>query len=218
MNENKFLRRKAKVLLEFLRRKYKRYVENHVARKEGPFKLLIATILSQRTRDENTAKAARKLFSLASTPEKMLKLDEKTLETAIKVAGMYRQKAKRIREVCRILLRDFKGRVPDRREELLKLPGVGFKTSDVVLCYGFGVPTIPVDVHVEVFSKRFGLVNEKAGYEEIRKTLERLIPERDRYLVNLALVKFGKDVCRTRNPKCEMCEIKEYCDYYRKRK
>ncbi len=116
------------------------------------------------------------------------------------------------------MIKDYRVSFPRKRSELLTLPGVGFKTADVVLSYGLGEPVIAVDVHVEVCSKRLGFVRKEAKYEEIRTTLENLVPKEERFLVNLGFVNFGKDTCRTRNPKCEICELNEICDFYLSKK
>ncbi len=181
---------------------------------EDNFQLLIATILSQRTRDENTEKAASQLFRVASTPQKILKLDNKRLQKLIKPSGFYRQKAKKIKEVSKIILDKYKGKVPSTREKLLEFPGVGYKTADVVLCYGFNKKTIPVDVHVAVCSRRFGLTKNTEP-EKIRIDLERIIPEKCKRVINLGFVNFGKEICRTRNPRCAVCELNKICLYYK---
>lgn len=200
-------------IIKFLKKRYGREIEEFLKFKKNIFKLLITTILSQRTRDENTRKATENLFSLASTPEEILKLSDKKLQKLIKSSGMYKQKAKNIKKLCKILIEEFNGEIPSSREDLLKLPGVGNKTADIVLSYGFGLPIIAVDVHVEVCSKRLGLVDKKASYMEIRKSLEKLTPERERYLVNLGLVRFGQEICLTRNPKCHVCSFSNFCEF-----
>jgi endonuclease-3 len=207
---------KMQIVIKFLREKYGEDVKEILKMKTNVFKLLIITILSQRTRDENTRKAAENLFSKVSKPEEILLLSDKELQKLIKPSGMYKQKAKNIKKLCKILVEELKGKIPRKREDLLKLPGVGNKTADIVLSYGFGLPVIAVDVHVEVCSKRLGLVNEKAKYEEIRNTLEKLTPEKDRYLVNLGFVRFGQDICLTRNPRCYACPLFEICEYENK--
>jgi endonuclease-3 len=211
MNKKKI----AKELVRFLKRRYGRGIKK-IIRREEPFKLLITTILSQRTRDENTGRASKNLFSKVSTPEEILSLNEKKLEELIKPSGMYRQKAKRIKEVCKILLKKYNGKVPEAREELLKLPGVGFKTADVVLMYGFGIPSIAIDTHCNRIPKRIGLVSEKADVKEVKRTLENLIPKKDWYVVNLGLVQFGREICLPINPKCLLCPISEKCNYFSK--
>ncbi|MCK4634487.1 MAG: endonuclease III [Candidatus Aenigmarchaeota archaeon] len=181
------------------------------------FQLLISTVLSQRTRDENTAKASKQLFSVARTPQAISKLPLKKIEKLIKPSGTYRQKALHIKKISKIILKDYKGRVPKTREELMKLPGVGYKTADVTLSYGFGVKTIAVDVHVGRIPKRIGIVDKKANVEEVRKILESLIKGRKRFLVNMGLVRFGQEICKPINPKCPECPLNIICNYYKKR-
>jgi endonuclease-3 len=207
---------KMQVVIKFLREKYGEDVKEILKMKTNVFKLLIITILSQRTRDENTRKAAENLFSKVSKPEEILLLSDKELQKLIKPSGMYKQKAKNIKKLCKILVEELKGKIPRKREDLLKLPGVGNKTADVVLCYGYGIPTIPIDTHCNKVPKRLGLVPQKAKYEEIRNTLEKLTPEKDRYLVNLGFVRFGQDICLTRNPRCYACPLFEICEYENK--
>lgn len=201
-------------VLEFLRERYGKRIEERMERNPDLFELLVTTVLSQRTRDENTSLASERLFSVVTTPEEILRLDDKELEELIRPSGTFRQKAKRIKELSRVLMRDYKNYFPRKRPELLNLPGVGFKTADVVLSYGFGEPVIAVDVHVEVCSKRLGFARKEAKYEEIRASLENLVPEKERFLVNLGFVNFGRETCRTRNPKCGECELNEICDFY----
>lgn len=202
----------AKELIRFLKRRYGKRIKEMI-RKEEPFKLLITTILSQRTKDENTRRASENLFSKVSTPEEILDLNEKELEKLIKPSGMYREKARRIKEVCKILLKKYNGKVPKTREELLKLPGVGFKTSNIVLSYGYGKPVIAVDIHVEVISKRLGLVSQDASVKEVENVLEELIPIKDKWIINLGMVQFGKEICITRKPKCYVCPLNRICPY-----
>ncbi|UCG95742.1 MAG: endonuclease III [archaeon] len=203
---------KMKKIIRFLEKRYG-YPEIGGGSK---FRLLVTTVLSQRTRDENTSRAAKRLFSVAKTPEAICKLPLKRIEKLIRPSGPYRQKAERIKKLSKIILKDHKGRVPMTREELMKLPGVGYKTADIVLSYGFGVPTIAVDTHVNRIPKRIGVVNEKAGVEEVRKRLESFVTGKKRFLVNLGLVRFGQEICRPVNPKCSECPLKGVCEYYKK--
>jgi len=201
--------KKVERIIKILNRKYKVR-----PRKEDPFIMLIACILSQRTKDETTEEATKKLFNAVRSPEEILSLSTKKLEKLIYPVGFYRQKAKRIKELCKILLESYKGKVPKTREELLKLPGVGFKTADVVLSYGYGEDVVAVDTHVAVISRRLGLTKSEDP-EKIREDLHRLIPVKLRRSVNLLFVEFGKDVCRTVKPKCSVCPLKDYCEYYK---
>ncbi len=207
-------RQKMKAVITFLKKNYD--TEHALARNK--FMLLIGTILSQRSRDITTEKAERSLFSVAKTPETIAKLPIKKLQALIRISGPYRQKAKRIKAVSEIILKKYKGRVPKTRVELLELPGVGFKTADIVLSYGYGVPTIAVDTHVNRIPRRIGLVSSKANIEEARKELEALTPLKDRFIINLGLVQFGQTVCKAVRPLCEKCELNKLCDYYQKQR
>jgi endonuclease-3 len=205
-------------LIKTLKKKYRRDIKIKPSTKNEVFKILISTILSQRTRDENTEKASNNLFSKADTPEKILKLTDEELENLIRPSGPYIQKAKRIKEVSRIILEKYKGKVPRTREELMELPGVGLKTSNIVLSYGYGKPVIAVDVHVEVVSKRLGLVSQNISVKEVEDKLEELIPIEDKWIINLGMVQFGREICITRKPKCYICPLNKICSYPNKTK
>lgn len=199
-------------LIEILKERYGKEIGTHPYSR-NVFRVLIGTILSQRTRDENTEKAATALFAKADTPEKILELKQKELERLIRPSGMYRQKAKRIKAVSKIILERYKGKVPKTREELMELPGVGLKTSNIVLSYGYGKPVIAVDVHVEVTSKRLGLVPMNASVKEVENILEKIVSVKDKWIINLGMVQFGREICITRKPKCLVCPMSKYCDY-----
>ena len=213
---------KIKIILNFLERKYRKNINKHLGKNLDIFKILIETVLSQRTRDENTDKAVSQLFSVADTPEKIFKLPIKRLQSLIKPSGFYRQKAKNIKKICKTILKKYNGKIPKTREELLKLPGVGWKTSAIVMMYGFNKPTIAVDVHVEVCSKRLGLVSKDAKTPEIEKTLEKLISINKWYIVNLGFVMFGKEICKPVNLLCikdsRNCPFSSFCKAYKTRK
>jgi endonuclease-3 len=185
--------------------------------KYTPFEVLISCILSQRTREENTEIASDRLFRIVSTPEEILRLNIRKIESLIKPAGFYRQKAKRIKEVSRILLEKYNGKVPKDRKELMSLPGVGFKTSAIVLSYGYNIPIIAVDTHVNRISKRLGLVKKDADVEKVREALESVFPKDKWFLVNLGCVNFGREVCRPIRPRCEICELRSVCNFYNER-
>ncbi|MFH0832801.1 MAG: endonuclease III [Candidatus Aenigmatarchaeota archaeon] len=202
---------KMRILLKFIKKRYN--TENYFARNK--FRLLVSTILSQRTRDENTAVAAERLFRRAKTPTDIIKLKNKELEQLVYSSGFYKQKARRIKVVCSILIERYDGKVPKKREELLSLPGVGYKTADIVLSYGYRVPTIAVDTHVNRIPKRIGLIDEKANVEEVRKELEELTEKADRFIVNLGLIQFGREFCKPVKPSCNLCPISRICSYYK---
>ncbi len=201
---------KVKKLVDFLEKKY-----GYPEIGGNKFQLLVTTVLSQRTRDENTWRASKQLFSVARTPEAIAKLPLKKLEKLIKPSGPYKHKAIHIKQISKIILNEYRGRVPGTREELMELPGVGYKTADIVLSYGFGVPTIAVDTHVNRIPKRIGIVDEKAGVEQVRERLEKMIPGKKRFVVNLGLVRFGQEICKPIGPLCSNCPLNTICTYYK---
>jgi endonuclease-3 len=184
------------------------------AETEDPFRVLISTILSQRTRDEMTEKASERLFAKYATPVEIATADPADLERLIRPVGFYRQKARMIRKVSQALLDRHAGQVPRTYEELIELPQVGPKTANCVLVYGFGEPRIPTDTHVHRVSNRLGLVRTKAP-EKTEQALMRLVP-RDYWLhVNELFIRFGKDVCRPIGPRCGACSFASFCRHYR---
>ncbi|MCK9150817.1 endonuclease III domain-containing protein [Methanobacterium alcaliphilum] len=178
-----------------------------------PYRVLIRTILSQRTRDENTDQASEELFAVYPEIDDVAAAPEEKLQKLVKKAGFYRVKSKRIKEVSQILLEDFGGIVPDTMEELLKLPGVGRKTANCVLVYAFQKPAIPVDTHVHRISNRIGLVKTKTP-DETEFALEEMVPMEYWIELNDLMVQFGQDICRPISPKHEQCPIADLCGYY----
>jgi Predicted EndoIII-related endonuclease len=178
-----------------------------------PYRVLIRTILSQRTRDDNTDLASAQLFSQYHTMTEIARADPAELEPLIRPAGFYHVKAKRIVEVSRKLLDEYKGQIPDDMKGLLELPGVGRKTANCVLVYGFQKPAIPVDVHVHRISNRLGLVNTKKP-EETELELEKIVPREYWIELNDLMVQFGQTICRPQSPRHQECPLQEICDYY----
>lgn len=182
-------------------------------RYEGsPFVVLVSTILSQRTREENTIRASNQLFSVYMTPEQIASAPIQKIEELIKPAGFYRVKAARVKEVSRIISEEYMGRVPSSLDELLRLPGVGRKTANCVLVYGFRKNAIPVDIHVHRISNRLGLVETRTP-EKTEKELCRSVPEEYWLELNQLFVKFGQQVCRPIKPKCGECPVSDECSY-----
>jgi endonuclease-3 len=179
---------------------------------EDPFYVLISTVLSARNRDEMTIKAVKKLFAKYKTPKEIANAPVSKLEPLIRQSGFYKTKARRIKEISRILLEKYKGKVPDDFGKLIELPGVGRKTAGCVLVYAFGKPAIPVDTHVHRISNRLGWVKTKTG-EETEQELMRIIPKKYWLDVNEALVIHGQTVCKPIRPWCHECKITRYCDY-----
>lgn len=176
----------------------------------SPFVVLISTILSQRTRDENTIKASNQLFTEYKTPRQIAAAPIERIEELIRPSGFYRVKAMRVKEVSRIIAEEYNGRVPSSLSELLQLPGVGRKTANCVLVYGFRKNAIPVDTHVHRISNRLGLVNTKTP-EKTEEELRRIIPEEHWLELNELFVKFGQQVCRPIKPRCRECPVTAEC-------
>lgn len=191
--------------------RWKEPVLGVVAREtRDPFRILIACLLSLRTKDQTTADASRRLFQLADTPENMRTLSIKTIEKAIYPVGFYKNKAKQIRAICQSLLRDFGGRVPDTIEELLTLKGVGRKTANLVVTVGYRKPGICVDIHVHRISNRWGYVQTKTP-EETERALRHKLPAKYWIMFNDWLVPFGQHLCRPVSPFCSRCPVSRYC-------
>jgi endonuclease III len=182
-----------------------------------PYRVLIRTILSQRTRDENTDRASAQLFSNYHNMEEIASSNPQDLEPLIRPAGFYHVKAKRIIEVSQMLLDTFKGEVPNNVESLLKLPGVGRKTANCVLVYAFQVPAIPVDVHVHRISNRLGLVKTDNPYNT-EMELEKMVPQDYWIELNDLMVQFGQTICRPISPLHEKCPLNDLCECYQELK
>jgi endonuclease-3 len=181
--------------------------------KEEPLRALIGCILSQRTRDENASRATNALFAVASTPQEILALDSEILKQLIRRSGYFNQKATYIIGACRAIIERFGGETPRTRDELLTLPGVGPKTADIVLSYGFGEPAIAVDTHILRVSRKAGFVREEAKPAEVKEALQGALPRSDWVYADSALLQLGKDYCKPRKPRCRYCPLKELCDH-----
>ncbi|HET7641992.1 MAG TPA: endonuclease III [Nitrososphaeraceae archaeon] len=182
-----------------------------------PFKILIGTILSARSRDENTSKIVHKLFQKYKNAEELATADLNDIKSIIHSIGFYNVKALRIKQISKIIVEKFDGIVPNQMEDLLGLPGVGRKTANCVLVYAFNKPAIPVDIHVHRISNRIGIVktqNPKKTEEELVKIIDRKF-----WLVlNNTFVRYGQNICLPLRPKCEVCNIKDICNYYKSKK
>ena len=179
--------------------------------RHDPFKILISTILSLRTKDEVTAVATERLFALASTPEGMLRLSAEEVIKAIYPVGFYRTKAETIHHVCRDLIDRFHGQVPDRIDTLLTLKGVGRKTANLVVSLGFGGEGLCVDTHVHRISNRLGYVRTTTP-EETEFALRAKLPREYWLRYNTLMVAFGRNTCRPVSPFCSACPVAVYCD------
>ena len=179
---------------------------------EDPFRVLIATILSARTKDETTLAASDRLFSKYPDAKSLAKANVAEVRKLIKPVGFYKTKAPRIKQAAKILLKQYEGEVPGAMEALLELPGVGRKTANCVLVYGFGKPAIPVDTHVHRISNRLGLVETKTP-EETEMELARKVSEKFWLDINELFVRFGQEVCRPIGPKCSSCLLNNTCKF-----
>ena len=191
--------------------RWKEPVLGIVAREtRDPFRILIACLLSLRTKDQTTTEASQRLFQLADTPEHMRALSIRTIEKAIYPVGFYKNKAKQIRAICQSLLTNFGGRVPDTIEELLTLKGVGRKTANLVVTVGYRKPGICVDIHVHRISNRWGYVQTRTP-EETERILRQKLPAKYWITFNDWLVPFGQHLCRPVSPFCSQCPVSQYC-------
>jgi endonuclease-3 len=178
---------------------------------ESPFRVLISCILSLRTQDATTAKASHRLFAVADTPAAMLKLSAKKIATLIFPVGFYRTKAKNILDICKTLIDEYGGKVPDEIDELLKLKGVGRKTANLVVTLGYQKPGICVDTHVHRISNRWGYVKTPTP-EKTEFALRAKLPKQYWIEYNDLLVSFGQHLCRPISPMCSQCPVARYCE------
>ena len=178
--------------------------------KKDPFRVLLSTIISLRTKDEVTGPASKRLFALADTPEGILQLSEKTISETIFPAGFYRNKARQIRECASIILTEHGGEVPASKDALIALPGVGLKTANLTLNLGFGIDVICVDTHVHRISNRLGWVSTKSP-DDTERELSLVLPRKYWIEINPLLVTYGQSVCTPVSPHCSTCPLGEEC-------
>ena len=178
-----------------------------------PFKILIGTILSSRSRDENTTKVVKTLFKRFRNAKDLAEGNMEEVKQIIHSIGFYNVKAKRVIEVSQLIVKKFNGKVPNRIEKLLELPGVGRKTANCVLVYGFNKPAIPVDTHVHRISNRMGLVNTKTP-EKTEAELSNIIDRKHWIKLNNTFVMYGQNICLPVTPNCKLCELKKMCKFY----
>jgi endonuclease-3 len=200
-------------IVSILKRENKKYIVpivTIVSMTKSPFLVLISCLLSLRTKDKVTAEASNRLFKLADNPEMMLDLSTKNIEKAIYPVGFYKTKSKRIKEICKALLDDYDGVVPDEIGELLKLNGVGRKTANLVVTLGYGKLGICVDTHVHRISNRLGLVMTKTP-EQTEFALRKTLPQKYWLIYNDLLVTYGQNLCVPVSPWCSKCKIFKYC-------
>ena len=176
----------------------------------NPFKILIGTVLSARTKDENTTKAVTGLFKVYNTPQKLAKAKVKDVEKIIKSVGFYHVKARRIIEVANIILTKYRGKVPPDMDKLVEIPGVGRKTANCVLVYAFEKPAIPVDTHVHRLGQRWGLTNGK-NVIQTEQDLKRFFPKKYWNKLHLQIIYYGREYCKARECYGLTCKICTTC-------
>ena len=183
----------------------------------NPFELLIAVVLSAQCTDELVNKVTRELFKKYKTPEDYLAVSQEELQNDIRSIGLYRNKAKNIQKLSYQIIHEYDGKVPQSREELVKLAGVGRKTANVVASVAFNKPAIAVDTHVERVAKRLGFCRWKDSVLEVEKTLMRKIPEDEWSATHHRMIFFGRYHCKARNPNCPECPLLDLCREGKKR-
>ncbi|MCR4321371.1 MAG: endonuclease III [Candidatus Brocadiaceae bacterium] len=201
------------IVLKSIRHENKRFIEpivTTISRKRTPFHVLISCLLSLRTKDQTTSEASRRLFAVADNPKEMMKIPIPKLEKLIYPVGFYRTKARKIKEICKILIGEYHSSVPDEIEELLKLNGVGRKTANLVVTLGYKKPGICVDTHVHRITNRWGYVKTKNPHETEFALREKL-PKKYWLTINDLLVTYGQNICVPLSPKCSICRVGMYC-------
>lgn len=184
---------------------------------DNPFELVIAVALSAQCTDVLVNKVTKNLFQKYKTPEDYLSVSLEELQQDIRSIGLFRNKAKNIQKLCRMLLDEYNGKVPEDRDELTKLPGVGRKTANVVVSVAFGIPAIAVDTHVERVSKRLAICRWKDSVLEVEKTLMKKIPMDEWGVTHHRMIFFGRYYCKAQRPQCEECRLLEICREGKKR-
>jgi endonuclease-3 len=184
--------------------------------RQDPFRILIATILSARTRDENTTRVVMELFKRYKSMKELAEADVEDIKVLIHSLGFYNIKARRVKQVSQLIMQRYHGIVPADVEKLIGLPGVGRKTANCVLVYGFNQPAIPVDTHVHRISNRIGLVNTK-NPKETELELGSITNRKHWIEINDVFVTYGQTICLPIRPKCKLCRIKDICKFYQSR-
>jgi endonuclease-3 len=195
-------------------RKYREPAVTQISRKRDPYQTLVSCIISLRTKDETTVKASTRLFHVADTPEKMAALSEAEIGDLIKPSNYYKTKARNIRRISQLLIEGHGSRVPDDFDGLLKLPGVGRKTANIVMVFGFGKMGLPIDTHCHRIPNRLGWVKTKTP-EKTEFALRDLIPRSHWMKFNDVFVTFGQNVCKPVGPLCGICSVTKHCDYFK---
>lgn len=176
-----------------------------------PYLILVATLISLRTKDSVTLSSSVRLFERAKTPKEILALTDEELESLIYPCAFYKRKAQNIKTISKILLEEHNGQVPDTEEELMRLPGVGIKSANLTLNLGFNIDAICVDCHVHQICNRLGIIDTKTP-EESEKELKKVMPKRFWIPLNELFVTYGMEVCTPLSPKCSLCPFNNSCN------
>ena len=183
---------------------------NRMRKKPDAFKILISCLLSLRTQDKNTEIVSKRLFEVADIPEQIAELSTSRLEKLIFSSGHYRKKARTLKHVSKVLIDEFGSEVPDDKEKLLSIKGIGPKTANIVLAFAFGKDVLPIDTHCHRIPNRLGWVKTKTP-EKTEKELEKVLPKKYWNEFNGMFVQFGKEICQPISPWCSKCPIAGYC-------
>jgi endonuclease III len=183
---------------------------NRMRKKPNAFKILISCLLSLRTQDKNTEKASRMLYEVANTPQEIVSLNINKLEKLIFSSGHYKKKARILQSVSNELIQRFNSKVPDKKEELLSIKGIGPKTANIVLAFAYGKEVLPIDTHCHRIPNRLGWVKTKTP-EQTEKELEKVLPRKYWKEFNAIFVQFGQTICQPISPLCSKCPISKYC-------
>jgi len=174
------------------------------------FRILISCLLSLRTQDKNTEIASRRLFEVANTPQEIIDLPIKQLEKLIFSSGYYKNKARTLKHVSEVILKYYNGKVPNTREELMSINGIGPKTANIVLAFAYGKNVLPIDTHCHRIPNRLGWIETKKP-EQTEEELEKILPKAYWRDFNAIFVQFGKTICVSISPKCSICPVNKYC-------
>lgn len=202
-------------IIQILKQEYKKLkapvITLIATQNKDPFKVLLSTIISLRTKDEVTIEASKKLFKILNTPKDIYNLTPEQIENAIYPAGFYKTKTKTITQISKRLVEKFQSKVPHDIDTLLTFKGVGRKTANLVLIEGYNIPAICVDTHVHRISNRLGLVKTKTP-TQTETQLEKKLPKKHWIIYNTMLVAWGQKICRPISPFCTTCAINKYCN------
>lgn len=207
------LNSKTEKVLEFLDKKYPD--ASCSLEYKTPFELLVATILSAQCTDERVNKVTKQLFKRYNTPEDFANADLENLKQLVKPTGFFNNKAKNIKNMAITLVKDFNSKVPETMDKLIKLPGVGRKTANVILGNFYNPEGVVVDTHVKRITHRLGLT-KNSDPEKIEKDLMNILPKDRWNIFSHQMILFGRDICSARKPECYICQLSEICDFYQK--